>query len=54
MRVVLCQRKNGLPSLLALSMKRFECSTSTSSKVVMLYLAFWKPSYMLGTLDMSG
>src|SRR5262245_36212937 len=54
MRVVLCQRKNGLPSFLALSMKPFECSTSTSSNVVMSYLAFWSPSCMFGTLDMFG
>ena len=46
MRVVLCQRKKGLPSLLALSMKRFEFSTSTSSNVVISYLAFCRPSCM--------
>ena len=40
MRVVLCQTKNGLPSLLALSMKSLEALTSTSSKVVMSYFAF--------------
>src|SRR3974390_116229 len=39
MRVVLCQRKKGLPSFFALSMKLFELSTSTSSKVSMSYLA---------------
>src|SRR5262245_58214610 len=38
MRVVLCQRKNGFPSFLALSMKLLLCSTSTSSKVSMSYL----------------
>src|SRR5262245_255699 len=54
MRVVLCQRKKGLPSFLALSMKSFECLTSTSSNVVMLYLAFWSPSCMFWTSDMSG
>src|SRR5882724_3190884 len=54
MRVVLCQTKKGLPSFLALSMKSDEALTSTSSKVVMLYLAFAKGrSCMLGTLDMS-
>src|SRR6516162_8501756 len=42
MRVVLCQTKNGLPSLLALSMKSLEDLTSTSSKVVMSYFAFRK------------
>jgi hypothetical protein len=35
-------------------MNRFELSTSTSSKVVMSYLAFPKPSHMSGTFDMSG
>ena len=50
MRVVLCQMKNGLPSFLALSMKPLVCSTSTSSKVSMSYLAlrpscqFWRPA----------
>jgi hypothetical protein len=39
MRVVLCQTKNGLPSLLALSMKANVSWSSTSSKVSMLYLA---------------
>ena len=39
MRVVLCQRKNGLPASLALFMKSIESLTSTSSKVVMSYLA---------------
>ena len=43
MRVVLCQMKNGLPSFLALSMKPLLCSTSTSSKVSMSYLAL-RPS----------
>src|SRR6516165_5972621 len=38
MRVVLCHRKNGLPSLFALSMNAFEWSTSTSSNVSMSYL----------------
>src|SRR6516165_4375689 len=55
MRVVLCQRKNGLPSFLALSMNSQEILTSTSSKVVMSYFAFRNGmSCMLGTLDMSG
>src|SRR6478736_762718 len=55
MRVVLCQTKNGLPSALALSMKSLELLTSTSSKVVMSYLALAKgKSCMLATLDMSG
>ena len=54
MRVVLCQTKNGLPSFLALSMKSLEALTSTSSKVVMSYLAFGVMSCMFGTLDMSG
>ena len=55
MRVVLCQTKNGLPSFLALSMKSLEALTSTSSKVVMSYLAFRNGrSCMFGTLDMSG
>ena len=53
MRVVLCQTKNGLPSFLALSMKRLECSTSTSSKVSMSYLAFGSVLHV-GTLAMSG
>src|SRR6476620_9462222 len=54
MRVVLCQRKNGLPSFLALSMKSQEDLTSTSSKVVMSYLALRNGmSCMLGTLDIS-
>src|SRR5262245_64065257 len=54
MRVVLCQTKNGFPSVLALSMKSHEDLTSTSSKVVMSYLAFGVMSCMLGTLLMSG
>src|SRR5262245_41808313 len=55
MRVVLCQTKNGLPSFLALSMKSDELLTSTSSKVVMSYLALRNGmSCMFGTLDMSG
>ena len=54
MRVVLCQMKNGLPSFLALSMKSLEALTSTSSKVVMSYLAFGVISCMFGTFDMSG
>src|SRR5262245_15197721 len=55
MRVVLCQTKNGLPSLLALSMKSLEALTNTSSKVVMSYLAFRNDkSCMFGTFDMSG
>src|SRR4029077_605611 len=54
MRVVLCQMKNGLPSVLALSMKSLEDLTSTSSKVVMSYLAFGVMSCIFGTLDMSG
>src|SRR6476646_3742369 len=52
MRVGLCQRKNGLPSFLALSKKSVEAFTSTSSKVVMSYLAFGVMSCMFGTLDM--
>src|ERR1700704_210141 len=54
MRVVLCQMKNGLPSLLALSMKSLEDLTSTSSKLVMSYLALGVMSCMFCTLDMSG
>src|SRR5437667_9764635 len=54
MRVVLCQTKNGLPSFFALSMNAQELLTSTSSNVVMSYLAFTSMSCMLGTLDMSG
>src|SRR5438093_10968488 len=54
MRVVLCQTKNGFPSFLALSMKSEEALTSTSSKVVMSYLAFGVMSCMFGTLDISG
>src|SRR5437899_714070 len=55
MRVVLCQTKNGLPSCLALSMNSQELLTSTSSNVVMSYLAFRNGrSCMLGTLDMFG
>src|SRR5262245_489701 len=55
MRVVLCQRKNGLPSFLALSMKSLDDFTSTSSKVVMSYFALMNGrSCMLGTFDMSG
>src|SRR5262250_2014105 len=55
MRVVLCQTKNGLPSRLALSMKSLDALTNTSSKVVMLYLAFRNgTSCMFGTFDMSG
>src|SRR5215472_9550925 len=54
MRVVLCQTKNGLPAFLASSMKRHVFSTSTSSNVVMSYLAFSEMSCMLGTLDMFG
>src|SRR5262245_53466733 len=55
MRVVLCQRKNGLPSFLALSMNSDDALTSTSSKVVMLYLALRNGrSCMFGTLDISG
>src|SRR5690349_14519380 len=54
MRVVLCQTKNGVPAFLALSMDSQEFLTSTSSNVVMSYLAFVGRSCMLGTLDMSG
>src|SRR3974377_2495711 len=55
MRVVLCHTKNGLPSFFALSMKSLEALTSTSSKVVMSYLAFRNGrSCMFGTFDMSG
>src|SRR6266481_1439783 len=55
MRVVLCQRKKGLPSFFALSMKSEEALTNTESKVVMSYLAFKKGrSCMLGTSDMFG
>src|SRR5258706_2071326 len=39
---------------LALSMKSLEDLTSTSSKVVMSYLAFGVTSCIFGTLDMSG
>ena len=39
-RVVLCQRKKGLPSFLALSMKSLDALTKTSSNVSMSYLAF--------------
>src|SRR4029077_13686010 len=54
-RVVLCQRKNGLLSFLALSIKSLDALTSTSSKVVMSYLALRNGmSCMFGTLDMSG
>src|SRR5580700_11214469 len=54
MRVVLCQTKNGFPSLLALSMESLEALTNTSSKVVMSYLAFRNGrSCMFGTFDMS-
>src|SRR5262245_3474408 len=54
MRVVLCQTKKGFPSALALSMKSFDALTTTSSKVVMLYLAFGNArSCMFGTFDMS-
>src|SRR3989442_1648709 len=44
MRVVLCQRKNGLPDSLAFFMKSMESLTSTSSKAVMSYLAPTSPS----------
>src|SRR5215831_18101284 len=55
MRVVLCQTKNGLPSFFALSMKSLDALTSTSSKVVMSYLALRNgKSCMFGTFDMSG
>src|SRR6516162_2800175 len=55
MRVVLCQRKNGLPSFFALSMNSHEDLTRSSSNVVMLYLAFRNGmSCMFATLDMSG
>src|SRR6516162_6079548 len=55
MRVVLCQTKNGLPSLLALSMKSLEALTNTSSKVVMSYFALRNgKSCMFGTFDISG
>src|SRR5262249_15478213 len=53
MRVVLCQRKNGLPAFFALSMNSQECLTSTSSNVVMSYLCFSAMGCMLGTFDMS-
>src|SRR5215471_1806711 len=54
-RVVLCQRKNGLPSFLALSMKSLEDFTSTSSKVVMSYFALRNGRLcMFGTLFISG
>src|SRR5215470_14604118 len=43
MRVVLCQMKNGLPSLFAWSMKRLLFWTSTSSNVSMSYFAL-RPS----------
>src|SRR5262249_25586758 len=55
MRVVLCQTKNGLPACLALSINSQERLTSTSSNVVMSYLAFRNGmSCMFGTFDMSG
>src|SRR5215475_6330712 len=54
MRVVLCHTKNGLPSFLAWSMKSLDALTSTSSKVVMSYLAFRNGrSCMFCTVDMS-
>src|SRR5262245_24375259 len=53
-RVVLCQRKNGLPAFFASSMNRLEFSTSTSSNVVMSYLCFTPIGCMFGTLVMSG
>src|SRR5215813_5578975 len=53
MRVVLCQTKNGLPSLLALSVKSLEALTNTSSNVVMSYFAFRNgKTCMFGTFDM--
>src|SRR5215472_2457616 len=53
-RVELCHRKNGLPACLALSMNSHDFLTSTSSMVVMSYLALRKGmSCMLGTFDMS-
>src|SRR5580692_125109 len=55
MRVVLCQTKNGLPSLLALSMKSLEALTNTSSNVVMSYFAFKNgTSCIFCTFDMLG
>src|SRR5262245_28752214 len=55
MRVVLCQTKKGLPACFALSMNSQDFFTSTSSKVVMSYLAFRNGmSCMFGTFDMSG
>src|SRR5262245_16250740 len=54
MRVVLCQTKKGLPSLLALSMKSLEALTNTSSNVVMSYFAFRNgKSCMFGTFAIS-
>src|SRR4029450_5704510 len=54
MRVVLCQMTNDLPSFLALSMKSDVLLTSTSSNVVMSYLALRNGrSCMFGTVYMS-
>src|SRR5215813_1719855 len=55
MRVVLCQTKNGLPSLLALFMKSLDALTTASSKVVISDFAFRDgKSCMFGTFAMSG
>src|SRR5215813_14714509 len=55
MRVVLCQTNHGLPSFLALSMNSVDDFTSTSSKVVMSYLALRNGrSCMFCTFFMSG
>src|SRR5215510_3825869 len=55
MRVVLCQTNHGLPSFLALSMNSVDDLTSTSSKVVMSYLALMNGrSCMFCTFDMFG
>src|SRR4029453_3699975 len=54
MRVVLCQTKNGLPSLLALSMKGLGGASRTPPKGVIPFLALGRPGCMWGALDMSG
>src|SRR5262249_40856266 len=55
MRVVLCQRKNGLFSCLALSMNLLDSATGTSSQVVISYLALRNGvSCMFCTFDQFG
>ena len=54
MRVVLCQRKNGLPSFLALSMKPLECFDQHLVEGRHVVLGLRRPSCMFGTLAMSG